>query len=239
MTGPWTISYRKGDVYSHRRTTKFMEHLPNGQDVVRLELRAIERTEVKDVNAKGEATLAATCLSMDSLHGGTTERINATSYPSVTRVFGRNGLLIREIDATDTGRDPLELVDRLLLNRPTPPESVDNGSVWRTDLPDARRPGKRVTIVSRYLGTTTSLKIPAIKVTEAFDVDHVPPRTEAIHVKCEMALDPATGRTIKATTEIKNVAFAAHGGIVPGEVSIEEELIVPGVNDKESGAPPN
>jgi hypothetical protein len=229
--------YRKGDLFDHRRTTRFKEQLPNGQDVVRLELRAIERTEVKDVNARGEATLVTACISIESMHDGITEPIKATSYPAATRVFAKNGLLIREIDAPDSGTDPLAIVDRLLLSRPVPPEPPETGTVWRTDLPDARRPGKRVTMVSRFLGPTNLAKIPGAKVATAFDVDPAPPRTEPIHVKREAVLDLTTGRTLHSKTEIRNITFASHGAIVSGTVDIEEELVTSGLNDKGVVAP--
>ena len=105
----------------------------DGKSDIRLEFRSTERVEIRDVNARGEATVATTCISMSVVQGGRAVPVEGTQFPAT--ILGRNGLLVREMEGPEQ-TDPLLIVEAMLVNNPSPPEPVRAGATWRTDLPN-------------------------------------------------------------------------------------------------------
>src|SRR5437588_12328212 len=66
----WTIAFKKGDVSLHRRTITLSGRSPDGKTDVLYRFKPSERVEIRDVNARGEATVVTTCISRQVLRDG-------------------------------------------------------------------------------------------------------------------------------------------------------------------------
>jgi hypothetical protein len=234
---PWIITFKKGDVSLHRRTVTLSGKAPDGKSDVRIVLKSTERVETGDVNARGEATVITSCAAMEIITNGRPEHIEGALFPSTTRVFSKNGLVIRAPDSAVPATEPFLIIEGLLANNPAPPEAVNVGSTWRTEFQNGLAPGTRVTMISRFLGLAPVFGIPTVKTAFTLAVPTAPAALppDSISTTGERYLEIATGRVVQSKIEISNVAFAVQGGLIKGVAQIVDELVVPGVNEKANG----
>jgi hypothetical protein len=236
---PSAIAFKKGDVSLHKRSVTLTGRSLDGKSDVRFVFKPTEQAEIRDVNARGEATIVTSCVSMEIVQDGRTEKLENAQFPPTTRVFSKSGLVLREIDGTENALEPLLVVEGLIANTPMPPESGEAPGSWRTDMLNRLTPGQRVTMVSRTIGAETVFGIKTVMMAFTLEVPTTPAQlpNETISAKGERWIDISTGRIVKSDIELDNVAFPFRGSMIIGKVHILDEIIVPGVNEKTTGAP--
>jgi hypothetical protein len=230
----WTITFKKGDAGLYRSMTTLSGVSADGKSA-HLLLKPTERIEIKDVNARGEATIVDTPVAMEVSENGKTQKIEDATFTPTTQVFSKTGLLLREDGETLNSADPLTVAQSLLANLPVPTFPVKTGDSWKTEFENKLTPGKKVSMVTTFLGTEKIFGIDTVKTKFTLAVPTAPNAADGQTIKAEgvRCLDIKTGRLVRSDVKMINVEFTTSEGVVKGSMEVSSHLIVPGVNDKD------
>ena len=235
-TPQWQIAFKKGDTTLHRRTVRLLPVSPDPTGMSSTIIRSIEKVEVRDVNAKGEATIVTNCVSAGIVRGDVSQSIDKASFPPTTRVFSKTGILFRETDGSETSKDPLLVAESMLANCPAPEGSIRAGTSWNTTLQNRLFPSKVATLVTRFEGRETISGISVMKTSFKLDLPAPSPDEPDRLIRADgvRSIDISTGHVVRFQAEVREVSIGPDSSL-RWNVSILDELVLAGVNDKPTG----
>ena len=228
----WILNFKKGDVGLHRGKTTITGRSADGKTETHLVIMPTEKVEIKDVNAKGEAIIVDTPVALEVTDNGKTQRMEGAAFTSTTIVINKLGLVQKD-DGDTEASSPLNAVQSLLSNMPTPAAAVKVGESWKTELENRLVPGKKVVMNSTFLGIEQQYGIETFKTRFTVSLPTGPNATDDQTVKAEgiRNIDVKTGRLVRSEVKIQNVEYITPHGVVKGSVEMSNYLIVPGIND--------
>lgn len=224
----WSVTFVRGEVTLRRVTTHIVGQLQSSGRSVTLTFTAIERQQVKDISARGDATVVRSVVSMDAVVDGQSVRLDGVRYPTITRVYNRQGILTRETPEPRGDQSAVLVAGRLTANRPTPPGPVRVGMQWRNQLDTGLRSPRRAAMTSTLLLADKRPGVDTLRVGFTLEL-RVDPQTaqEAIRALGTQETDLLTGRLLRSQTTLANVVLDTPAGRMQGEVNIQEELLSP------------
>ncbi len=230
----WKFTFEKG------RVTKFNEKLTIAGNLAdgtgfSIDLKNISVETIKDVTKTGDGTVETRSEAGEAtIDGEPFPDAPPIASGATTTVIGVNGRIVKRTPSqTSRNVEVLNKVAPIALSMPTPPESVEPGDEWKTEITNPFLPEQKVVVTSQYedqgkFGTMIvyRIRINALIAVREDDEENA----DAIQVNGYYEFEPVKQRVVKSDITIENLDMEIKGQ--KARVSVEGILAMIGKPDQ-------
>ncbi|HLK61659.1 MAG TPA: hypothetical protein VKU00_34250 [Chthonomonadaceae bacterium] len=245
-TYSWTYQYKKGTTVRLRgrmAITGEIKQEVNGKTEttpINVEIRSLNKQEVKSVAANGDANVQDTTEQYEIRIDNNPPNPHDKPQP-VTRTISKTGQILKQQVAREDAQAQnaqVEALSFILSEMIAPDKPIKIGETWKSELNNRFVEGQKVTQTSTLVSAEKIAGVDALKVKVQMSVPTKVNADEKYTLKLDGAyyVDPKDGRKIRADFDLENLPLSTQAGELIVKASYHVAQIIPGFNDKEDTA---